>query len=89
VLEPLHHVGVAHQQALVLPAVVVGGLGQPVLDPVLLVLQGQELLEGQNDLGIDGAARVDDAVLRQVADGGVRGHADLALVRLLGAREHA
>ena len=70
-------------------AVVVAGPGQRVLDAVLLFLEREQLLEGQHDLVVDGAAVVDDAVLGQVADGGVGGHADGALVRLLHPGEHA
>jgi hypothetical protein len=89
VLEAVGHLRVALQQPIMVAAVVVGGLREPVLYPVLLLLQRQQLLEGEDDLVVDRTAVVDDAVLGEVADGRVRGHADRSGVGLLEAREHA
>ena len=66
-----------------------GVVGEGVLDAVLLFLQGQERGERLDDLFVHRPAAVDDAILGQVADGGVRGHADPARVGLFGARQHA
>ena len=40
-------------------------VGERVLDPVLLLLEGEQLLEGEDDLLVDGAPVVDDAVLSE------------------------
>src|SRR5262249_371859 len=56
---------------------------------VLLVLEGEQLLEGEHDLVVDGPPLVDDPVLGQVANRRVRGHPDLARVRLFEPREHS
>ncbi len=87
VLEALGDVGIALEQLFVRSLGILDR--QLVLDLVLLRLQRQQLREREHHLGVHGASLVDDAVLRQVADGGVRCHANLARVRLFEAREHA
>ena len=85
VLEPLGDLGVALEQLLVLAAVVVRRRCQAVFDLVLLLLEGDQLLERQHHLVMDDAPLVDEAVLGQVADGRVGGHPDGAGVGLLEA----
>ncbi len=86
-LESLGDLGVALEEAVVVA--VLGRVGEGVLDAVLLLLQGEQVGEGEDHLLVNRAPVVDDAVLGQVADRGVRRHADLARVGLLDPGEHA